>query len=86
MSVGSAGKVIHLVGYGDTKADLDAKATVTVAMDTPYILAQAASPVRIATYSSSPLSMDALARFLAGKAQAAGRSPVAVNGLPRSAC
>jgi beta-N-acetylhexosaminidase len=86
MSVGSAGKVIHLVGYGDTKADLDAKATVTVAMDTPYILAQAASPVRIATYSSSPLSMDALARFLAGKAQAAGRSPVAGNGLPRSAC
>jgi beta-N-acetylhexosaminidase len=86
MSVGSAGKVIRLVGYGDTKADLDAKATVTVAMDTPYILAQAASPVRIATYSSSPLSMDALARFLAGKAQATGRSPVAVNGLSRNVC
>jgi beta-N-acetylhexosaminidase len=86
VSVGPGGKVVHLVGYGDTKADLDAKAAVTVAMDTPYILAQATSPIRMATYSSSPLSMDALAAVLAGKAPAPGRSPVAVTGLPPSSC
>jgi len=86
VGVGPGGKVVHLVGYGDGKADLNAKATVTVAMDTPYILAQAASPVRMATYSSSPLSMEALAAVLAGKAKATGRSPVAVTGLARSSC
>jgi beta-N-acetylhexosaminidase len=55
-------------------------------MDTPYLLGEARSPTLIATYSSSALSLTALANVLAGKAKAPGRSPVAVNGLPRSAC
>jgi beta-N-acetylhexosaminidase len=80
------GQVVHLVGYGDGVSDLNPKATVTVAMDTPYVLAKSASPVLLAAYSSSPLSLEALAKVLAGKAKAEGRSPVAVSGLPRSSC
>jgi len=68
--------LVHLVGYGDTAADLAAGATVTVAMDTPYLLATAPSPVLLATYSSSRASMVALAAVLAGHACAPGRSPV----------
>ncbi|WP_290861446.1 glycoside hydrolase family 3 N-terminal domain-containing protein [Hamadaea sp.] len=79
-------QVVHLVGYGDTAGDLNAKATIAVAMDTPYILAKSPAPILLATYSSSPSSLDALAAVLAGKAKAEGRSPVAVNGLPRSSC
>ena len=80
------GTQVHLVGYGDTAADLDTDAAVTVGMDTPYLLAQASSPIRVATYSSSQASMRALAAVLAGRAGAPGRSPVAVPGLPRTAC
>jgi len=68
--------LVHLVGYGDTAADLAAGATVTVAMDTPYLLATAPSPVLLATYSSSRASMVALAAVLSGHACAPGRSPV----------
>jgi beta-N-acetylhexosaminidase len=82
----AGGKIIHLVGYGDKPADLDPAAAVTVMMDTPYLLASAKSPTLIATYSSSKLSLTALATVIAGKAKAAGKSPVAVAGLPRSAC
>jgi beta-N-acetylhexosaminidase len=84
--VGSGGAVVHLVGYGDDPADLAPNAAVTVAMDTPYLLAAAKSPVLLATYSSSPLSLAALADVLAGRASAPGRSPVPVRGLPPSAC
>lgn len=82
--VGSGGPVVHLTGYGDKPADLSPQAAVTVIMDKPANL-----PPRgdiVLTYSSSPLSMSALADFLAGKAGAPGRSPVDVPGLPRSAC
>jgi beta-N-acetylhexosaminidase len=84
--VGQGGPVVHLVGYGDGDRDLAPSAAVTVAMDTPYLLSRAKSPVLVATYSSSRPSMDALAAVLAGKAPARGRSPVPVPGLPRSAC
>jgi beta-N-acetylhexosaminidase len=84
--VGEGGQVVHLVGYGDTDRDLAPSAAVTVAMDTPYLLSSAKSPVLLATYSSSQPSMEALAAVLAGKAPAQGRSPVPVPGLPRSAC
>lgn len=80
------GSAVHLVGYGDGAADLHDGAAVTVAMDTPYLLADADSPVLLATYSSGPGSMRALAAVLAGRAPAPGRSPVAVAGLPRSSC
>jgi beta-N-acetylhexosaminidase len=84
--VDRGGAVIDLVGYGADRDDLATGAAITVAMDTPYILAGAASPIRLATYSSGQASMTALAAVIAGKAKAVGRSPVAVAGLPRSAC
>jgi beta-N-acetylhexosaminidase len=79
-------QIVHLVGYGDEDDDLSPTATVTVGMDTPYVLESATSPVRLATYSSSQVSMEALAAVLAGRAQAGGRSPVTLTGLPSSAC
>ncbi|GAB1645761.1 glycoside hydrolase family 3 protein [Krasilnikovia sp. MM14-A1259] len=82
----SGGTVVHLVGYGDRRADLSAAAAVTVGMDAPYLLSAADSPTLVATYSSSKLSLTALAAVIAGKATAPGRSPVPVAGLPRSAC
>jgi beta-N-acetylhexosaminidase len=82
----AGGTVVHLVGYGDRATDLDPAAAVTVMMDTPYLLSAARSPTLVATYSSSALSLAALANVLAGKAKAPGHTPVAVPGLPRSAC
>ena len=82
----SGGAVIRLVGSGDQRIDLDDAAAITVMMDSPGLLAQATTPTLIATYSSSRLSMTALAGVIAGKAKAPGRSPVAVGNLPRSAC
>ncbi|MEV0899268.1 glycoside hydrolase family 3 N-terminal domain-containing protein [Actinoplanes sp. NPDC049802] len=82
----SGGTVIHLTGYGDQRIDLNDEAAITVMMDSPGLLAAAGSATLLATYSSSKLSMDALAAVIAGKATAPGRSPVAVGKLPRSAC
>lgn len=84
--VASGGSRVHLVGYGDGPGDLASGAAVTVAMDTPYVLAAADSPVKVATYSSTRAAMQALADVIAGKATAPGRSPVPVDGLPASAC
>jgi len=82
----AGGTVVHLVGYGDKQIDLSPDAAVTVIMDTPYLLAGSRSPTLLATYSSSPLALTALAAVLAGKATAPGKSPVAAGKLPRSAC
>ncbi|WP_430789672.1 glycoside hydrolase family 3 protein [Actinoplanes sp. G11-F43] len=82
----SGGSVIHLVGYGDQRIDLDDSAAITVMMDSPGLLAQAQTPTLIATYSSSQLSLTALAGVIAGKTKASGRSPIAVGNLPRTAC
>ena len=82
----AGGTVVHLVGYGDRQTDLSPDAAITVIMDTPQLLASSRSPTLLATYSSSPLALTALAAVLAGKATAPGRSPVAVGSLPRSAC
>ena len=84
--VSSGGSVVHLVGYGDGAADLAKGAAVTVAMDTPYLLRQVPSGTLVATYSSTQASIRALAKVIAGKAPAPGRSPVVVSGLPASAC
>jgi beta-N-acetylhexosaminidase len=84
--VAKGGTLIHLVGYGDTAADLQPQAAVTVAMDTPQVLATATSGVLLATYSSSAASMAALADVLAGRARPSGRSPVPVPGLPSTSC
>jgi len=83
--VGAGGDSIHLTGYLDTPADLRT-ATVTVATDAPYLLASAKSPTLLATYGNVQASMRALALVLVGKVRAPGHSPVAVAGLPRSAC
>jgi beta-N-acetylhexosaminidase len=82
----SGGAVLHLVGYGDTVGELRDDAAVTVAMDTPYLLGRARSKALLATYSSSAVSMAALAEVLAGRAKPVGRSPVAVAGLPATSC
>lgn len=82
----TGGAVVHLVGYGDSADDLSADTAVTVAMDTPYLLAEADSPALLATYSSSRASMTGLARVLAGEATPAGRTPVPVSGLPATTC
>jgi beta-N-acetylhexosaminidase len=84
--VPSGGTVVHLVGYGDGSADLRADADVTVAMDTPYVLAKAKSPTLLATWSSSRASMAGLAAVLAGKTRPTGRAPVSVTGLRPPAC
>lgn len=84
--VAQGGTIVHLVGYGDAAADLNGAAGVTVAMDTPYLLETAKSPVLLATYSSTAVSMAALADVLAGKARPTGHSPVPVTGLARSSC
>jgi beta-N-acetylhexosaminidase len=83
----AGGRTIRLVGYGDKTVDLDPAAAITVLMDAPYLSQVAKSPVLVATYSSSKLSLTALAAVIAGKAEAPGRSPVALGGgLPRTAC
>ncbi|MFI6228769.1 glycoside hydrolase family 3 protein [Micromonospora echinospora] len=84
--VPSGGTVVHLVGYGDGAADLRAGADVTVAMDTPYVLAKATSPTLLATWSSSRASMAGLASVLAGKTRPTGRTPVPVTGLDAPTC
>ncbi len=66
--VTSGGQQVHLVGYGDGTGDLPHGAAVTVAMDTPYLLSSANSPVRVATYSVTQVAMEALAAVIAGKA------------------
>jgi beta-N-acetylhexosaminidase len=55
-------------------------------MDTPFLLRYADSSVRVATYSSTRVAMEALAAVIAGTAKAPGRSPVSISGLPRTAC
>ncbi|GAA4599335.1 beta-N-acetylhexosaminidase [Actinoplanes octamycinicus] len=82
----AGGAEIRLVGYGDKPVDLSPDAAVTVMMDLPGLLAYAKSPTLVATYSSSKLSLTALAAVIAGKTTAPGKSPIAVAGLPRSAC
>jgi beta-N-acetylhexosaminidase len=84
--VARGGAIVHLVGYGDTAGDLRHDATVTVAMDTPYVLRGARSKALLATYSSTSVSMSALAGVLAGRARPSGRSPVVVGGLPATTC
>jgi beta-N-acetylhexosaminidase len=82
---GGGGDTVHLTGYGDTAKDLR-PATVTIAMDTPYLLRRSGSRVLLATFSGTEAAVRAAAAVLAGRARAPGRSPVAVAGLPARAC
>ncbi|WP_203657298.1 glycoside hydrolase family 3 protein [Actinocatenispora rupis] len=82
----SGGTQVALTGYGDTTRDLSPNADVTVGMDEPYLLSEVRSKTVLATFGATKESMTALAAVLAGKATAPGRSPVPIQGLPRSAC
>ncbi|KAK2951984.1 hypothetical protein BLNAU_13084 [Blattamonas nauphoetae] len=73
----------EFAGAKATSADLDPSASVTVAMDLPYILAKSRSRTLVATYSTWPVALSALAKALAGKVPMRGYSPVAVSDLPR---
>lgn len=84
--VRSGGTVVRLVGYEPSLSQVKARTEMTVAVDTPYVLAHANSPLLLATFSSAHVSMVALADVITGKARAAGKSPVPVTGLPRTAC
>lgn len=81
--VSGAATTIAVTGYGEASAPA---ADVVVAADTPYLLGRSAAPVRIAAYDDSPVAMSAAADALLGRLRERGRSPVAVTGLPRSAC
>ncbi|MDQ1657973.1 MAG: beta-N-acetylhexosaminidase, partial [Cryptosporangiaceae bacterium] len=78
-------ETVDLTGYGGDPAGLR-PATVTVGLDTPYVLASARSPILMAAFSAVPGSLRAVAAVLAGKATAPGRSPVPIDGLPPTAC
>lgn len=77
---------IALTGYGDGSADLSPDADVTVGMDEPYLLSQVRSKTVLAAFGATQASLTAVAAVLTGRAQATGRSPVPVDGLPASAC
>jgi beta-N-acetylhexosaminidase len=84
VQIGAGGGTVHLVGYNEG-GDALRPADVTVAMDLPGVLRDARATL-VATYSATQVAMEALAAILAGRATAPGRSPVAVAGLPASAC
>ncbi|HEX6077202.1 MAG TPA: glycoside hydrolase family 3 protein [Micromonosporaceae bacterium] len=86
VAVGETGTQVHLTGYGDGPDDLAVGAAVTVGMDAPYLLGRAKSASVLAAYGANRYAMRAVAAVLAGTARPAGRSPVPVRGLPRTAC
>ncbi|WP_019629186.1 glycoside hydrolase family 3 protein [Actinomadura atramentaria] len=58
-----------------------ARSVVVAALGLPYVLKQAGgAAATVAAYSSSPVSITALARVLAGKVKPAGRLPVPAAG------
>ena len=83
---GATGTQVHLTGYGDGPADLSPRAAVTVGMDVPYLLGQVKSATVLAAFGANQYAMRAVAAVLAGTAKPTGRSPVPVDGMPRTAC
>jgi beta-N-acetylhexosaminidase len=73
---------VRLVGSSGGPASGD----VLVALDRPYVLGAGRSPVRLATYGSTPGAMRALVDVLLGRATAPGELPVPVAGAARSGC
>jgi beta-N-acetylhexosaminidase len=73
---------VRLVGSSGGPATGD----VLVALDRPYVLGAGRSPVRLATYGSTPGAMRALVDVLLGRATAPGELPVPVAGAARSGC
>jgi beta-N-acetylhexosaminidase len=86
VAVGATGTQVHLTGYGDGPADLAPGAAVTVGMDVPYLLSRVRSASVLAVFGANRYAMRAVAAVLAGATMPSGRSPVPVQGLPRTAC
>ncbi|MGC5583579.1 glycoside hydrolase family 3 protein [Ornithinimicrobium sp. W1665] len=61
-------------------------AQVSVALETPYLLASTGAATKVALYGDTPGAMDALVAVLTGEAEAPGRLPVEVEGLERQGC
>ncbi|WP_289017505.1 glycoside hydrolase family 3 protein [uncultured Ornithinimicrobium sp.] len=61
-------------------------AQVSVALETPYLLAASGAPRKVALYGDTPGAMDALVAVLTGDAPAPGQLPVEVDGLERAGC
>ena len=61
-------------------------AQVSVALETPYLLASTGAPTKVALYGDTPGAMDALVAVLTGEADAPGRLPVDVDGVERPGC
>lgn len=76
------GTAVGFSGYRDAPVD----GAIAVATDTPWVLAGVEAPVRIATYGDTPGAMGALVDVLLGRAEAPGKLPVRVPGVPRRGC
>ncbi|MGD8200789.1 glycoside hydrolase family 3 protein [Ornithinimicrobium sp. W1679] len=61
-------------------------AQVSVALETPYLLASTGAATKVALYGDTPGAMDALVAVLTGEAEAPGRLPVEVDGVERQGC
>ncbi|MFB9732204.1 glycoside hydrolase family 3 protein [Ornithinimicrobium kibberense] len=61
-------------------------AQVSVALETPYLLAASGAPTKVALYGDTPGAMEALVAVLTGDAPAPGRLPVEVDGVERAGC
>lgn len=82
LSVGG-GPTVRFIGYGGSAGSGD----IVVSTDTPYVLGDSpASTAKIALYGQTPQAMRALVDVLRGEADAPGRLPVPVDGVPRQGC
>jgi beta-N-acetylhexosaminidase len=78
-----AGATVALIGYRGAPRSAD----IVVSTDTPYVLSGSrARTAKVALYGDTPGAMRALVDVLRGKAQAPGRLPVPVAGVPRDGC
>jgi len=68
----SGGTSVSLLDWGAAATTAD----VVVSLDTPYVLAAAQAPVKLALYGEGPPAMRALVAVLTGQRDARGRSPV----------
>lgn len=78
-----AGPTVRFIGWGGSAGSGD----IVVSTDTPYVLGDSsAATARIALYGETPQAMRALVDVLRGEAEAPGRLPVPVAGVPRQGC
>lgn len=78
ITVGTTGPTLALTGYADTAKTAD----VVVATDGPWPLGDSQAATKVALYSSTPESFDALMRILTGAAKAQGKLTTKVGQHP----